>query len=120
MRVNRKSNLPFVLKKMFVEKKQRAVLFLIKELGYTQREAQRFIARERLHVDGEIIKKPSQEIEGEIEFIMFEPITRGLQPTAEYEKFVSEELVSYVLRHQHLLSDQIKRASISSTIVVQW
>jgi hypothetical protein len=28
---------------------------------------------------------------------------------AEYEKLVGEELVPYVLRHQHLLSDQIKR-----------
>jgi 23S rRNA pseudouridine1911/1915/1917 synthase len=84
---------------MFVEKKQRAVLFLIKELGYTQREAQRFIARGRLHVDGEIIKKPSQEIEGEIEFIMFDPITRGLEPTFEEEKFVVFDKPSGVLVH---------------------
>ena len=91
--------MPFVLKKMFVEKKQRAVLFLIKKLGYTQREAQRFIARERLHVDGVPIQKPSQEIEGEIEFIMFEPITRGLEPTVEYDKFVVFDKPSGVLIH---------------------
>ena len=91
--------MPFVLKKMFVEKKQRAVLFLIKELGYTQREAQRFIARERLHVEGIPIQKPSQEIEGEIEFIMFEPITRGLEPTVEYDKFVVYDKPSGVLIH---------------------
>ena len=91
--------MPFVLKKMFVEKKQRAVLFLIKELGYTQKEAQRFIARGRLHVEGEAIQKPSQEIEGDIEFIMFEPITRGLEPTVEYDKFVLFDKPSGVLVH---------------------
>jgi len=91
--------MPFVLKKMFVEKKQRAVLFLIKELGYTQREAQRFIARERLHVEGTPIQKPSQEIQGDIEFIMFEPITRGLEPTVVYEKFVAFDKPSGVLVH---------------------
>jgi len=84
---------------MFVEKKQRAVLFLIKELGYTQKEAQRFIARGRLHVEGEAIQKPSQEIEGDIEFIMFEPITRGLEPTVEYDKFVVFDKPSGVLVH---------------------
>jgi len=84
---------------MFVEKKQRAVLFLIKELGYTQREAQRFIARDRLHVEGVPIEKPSQEIEGDIEFIMFEPITRGLEPTVEYDKFVVFDKPSGVLIH---------------------
>jgi len=90
---------PFVLKKMFVEKKQRAVLFLIKELGYTQKESQRFIARGRLHVEGKPIEKPSQEIEGDIEFIMFEPITRGLKPNIEYEKFVVFDKPSGVLIH---------------------
>ena len=91
--------MPFVLKKMFVEKKQRAVLFLIKELGYTQKESQRFIARGRLHVEGKPIEKPSQEIEGDIEFIMFEPITRGLKPNIEYEKFVVFDKPSGVLIH---------------------
>jgi len=84
---------------MFVEKKQRAVLFLIKELGYTQKEAQRFIARGRLHVEGEAIQKPSKEIEGDIEFIMFEPITRGLEPTVVYDKFVVFDKPSGVLVH---------------------
>ena len=84
---------------MFVEKKQRAVLFLIKELGYTQKESQRFIARGRLHVEGKPIEKPSQEIEGDIEFIMFEPITKGLEPTVVYDKFVVFDKPSGVLIH---------------------
>jgi len=91
--------LPFVKKKLFVEKKQRAVLFLINELGYTQREAQRFISKGRVLVDGEKMLKTAGEIEGEIEFIYFEPITKGLEPTFEEEEFVVFDKPSGVLVH---------------------
>ena len=91
--------MPFILKKMFVTGKQRAFLFLIKELGYTQKEAQSFIARGRLIVNGEVMCKSSQEIEGEIEFIYFEPITRGLKVHAEYDQFVVFDKPSGVLIH---------------------
>ncbi|MCF6339744.1 MAG: RluA family pseudouridine synthase [Sulfurimonas sp.] len=91
--------MPFILKKIFVEKKQRAFKFLIKELNYTQKEAQRFIAKSRLLINGEVMNKSSQEIEGEIEFIYFEPITRGLKPTAEYDEFIVFDKPSGVLVH---------------------
>jgi len=91
--------LPFVLKKMFVSEKQRAFLFFIKELGYTQKEAQSFIARGRLLIDGEIMNKSSQEIEGKIEFIHFEPISRGLKVHVEYEQFVVFDKPSGILIH---------------------
>jgi 23S rRNA pseudouridine1911/1915/1917 synthase len=91
--------LPFILKKIFVEEKQRAFKFFIKELGYTQKESQRFIARGRLLINGEIMNKSSQEIEDEIEFIYFEPTTKGLKPTIEYEEFVVFDKPSGVLIH---------------------
>ena len=91
--------MPFILKKMFVSEKQRAFLFLIKELGYTQKEAQRFIARGRLLINGEIMDKSSQEIEGEIEFIYFEPTSRGLKVHAEYDQFVVFDKPSGILIH---------------------
>ena len=91
--------MPFVLKKMFVSEKQRAFLFFIKELGYTQKEAQSFIARGRLLIDGEIMNKSSQEIEGKIEFIHFEPISRGLKVHVEYEQFVVFDKPSGILIH---------------------
>ncbi len=91
--------MPFILKKIFVEEKQRAFKFLVKELKYTQKESQRFIAKGRLLVNGEVMNKSSQEIEGEIEFIYFEPITRGLKPTAKYDEFVVFDKPSGVLIH---------------------
>lgn len=91
--------MPFILKKIFVKEKQRAFKFFIKELGYTQKEAQRFIARGRLLVNGEVMSKSSQDIEGEIEFIYFEPATRDLKPTAIYDEFVVFDKPSGILIH---------------------
>ena len=91
--------MPFVSKKLFISKKQKAFLYLIKELEYTQKEAQRFISKGRLSVDGEVITKASQEIEGEIEFIYFDPITKGLKPTVVYDEFVVFDKPSGLLIH---------------------
>jgi len=91
--------LPFVKKKMFAKEKQKAFLFLVKELGYTQKEAQRFISKGRVLVDGEKMTKTAGEIEGEFEFIYFEPITKGLVPHAVYEEFVIFDKPSGVLIH---------------------
>jgi len=106
--------LPFVLKKMYAEKKQRAFLYLIKELGYTQREAQRLIAKGRLLIDGEAMTKTTHELEGEFEFISFEPATRGLIPHAIYDEFVVFDKPSGVLIHpqnrntEYSLVDELK------------
>jgi 23S rRNA pseudouridine1911/1915/1917 synthase len=84
---------------MYAEKKQKAFLFLIKELGYTQREAQRFISKGRVLVNGEKMLKTAGEIEGEFEFIYFEPITKGLEPTFVEKEFVVFDKPSGVLIH---------------------
>lgn len=91
--------MPFVKKKMFVREKQKAFLYLMSEHGYTQREAQRFISKGRILVNDEKMLKTAGEIEGEIEFIYFEPITRGLAPTFVEEEFVVFDKPSGVLIH---------------------
>ncbi len=91
--------MPFVKNKYTVDKKQRAVFFLMNELGYSQRESQRFISKGRILVDGEKMVKTAGEIEGEIEFIHFEPITKGLVPSFEEKEFVVFDKPSGVLVH---------------------
>lgn len=91
--------MPFVLKKMFAQRKQKAFLYLIKELDYTQKEAQRLIAKGRLFVDGKAMTRTAGEIEGEFEFIYFQPVTKGLVPTAVYDEFVLFDKPSGVLIH---------------------
>ncbi len=91
--------MPFVKKKMFVKEKQKAFLYLMHEHGYTQREAQRFISKGRVLVGGEKMLKTAGEIEGEIEFIYFEPMTKGLEPTFVEKEFVVFDKPSGVLIH---------------------
>jgi len=106
--------LPFVKKKFYAKVKQKAFLFLISELGYPQREAQRFISKGRVLVDGEKMLKTAGEIEGEFEFIYFEPITRGLKTTFEEKEFMVFDKPSGVLVHPqtkktpYSLTDEIK------------
>jgi len=97
--IKKELNLPFVIKKMFASKKQKAFLFLINELGYTQREAQRFISKGRVLVNGEKMMKTAGEVEGEFEFIFFDPITKGLEPTYVEDEFVVFDKPSGVLIH---------------------
>ena len=91
--------MPFVKKKMFAKEKIKAFLFLINELGYPQREAQRFISKGRVLVNGEKMLKTAGEIEGWFEFIYFEPITKGLVPPYVEEEFVLFDKPSGVLVH---------------------
>ena len=91
--------MPFVMKKMFAPVKQKAFLYLIKELDYTQKEAQRLIAKGRLFQDGLPMTRTAGEIEGEFEFIYFEPITKGLEATAVHDEFVVFDKPSGVLIH---------------------
>ena len=91
--------MPFVKKKMFAQEKQKAVIYLIRELGYTQKEAQRFISKGRILVNGEKMVKTAGEIEGEFEFIYFEPITKGLVPNHIDDEFVLFDKPSGVLIH---------------------
>jgi 23S rRNA pseudouridine1911/1915/1917 synthase len=87
------------MKKMFAREKQKAFLFLINELGYTQNEAQRFISKGRVLVNGEKMTKTAGEVEGEFDFIYFEPMTKGLEPTFVEDEFVVFDKPSGVLIH---------------------
>jgi len=106
--------LPFVKKKFIVEPKQKLPLFLMKKFGYTQAEAQRLVAKGRVLVDGEAVTKSSLFVEGEIEFIYFEPISQGLKPTYKEQEFVVFDKPSGVLIHpqnrftEYSLIDELK------------
>jgi len=105
---------PFVINKMFAKEKMRAFLYLVKELGYTQKEAQRMIAKGRLHVEGKPVTKSSYELQGEFELIEFEPVSKGLKPTFVEKDFVVFDKPSGVLIHpqnrhtEYSLIDELK------------
>jgi len=106
--------LPFKLKSFCSPKKQRAFKFLIDELGLTQKESQRHIANGRLFINGEVMTIPTAEVEGDFEFVVYEPSTRGLKPSYIEEKFVVFDKPSGVLIHpqnrntEYSLVDELK------------
>ncbi len=106
--------MPFVKKKLHSPIRQKAFLFLIRELGYTQKEAQRLIAKGRLLINDEPMTYTAGYIEGEFEFIYFEPITKGLIPLFQTIDFVMFDKPSGVLIHPqsrntpYSLLDEIK------------
>ncbi len=91
--------MPFVVKEFEVKEKTKAFLFLMKEMGYTQKEAQRLISRGRLQVNGEVMKHTAGYFEGRISFICFEGISRGLKPVFETPDFAIYDKPSGVLVH---------------------
>ena len=91
--------MPFVVKEFYVKEKTKAFLFLMKEMDYTQKEAQRIIARGRLQVNGEVMKHTAGYFEGTISFICFEGISRGLKPVFETLDFAIYDKPSGVLVH---------------------
>lgn len=91
--------MPFIIKKMFAQERESAFLFFKRELGYSQRDIQRYIAVGRVLINGVPITKPSDFLEGEFEFIFFEPISKGLAPHVVDEKFVVFDKPSGMLIH---------------------
>ena len=91
--------MPFALKKFDVIEKTKGVLFLINELGYTQKEAQRLISKGRLSVNGEVMSRTSGFVEGKVSLICFEPESRGLKPIFETPEFAIYDKPTGVLVH---------------------
>ncbi len=91
--------MPFVVKKFFAKEKTKLFLYLMRELGYTQKEAQRIISKGRVFVDGEAFIKTGGFVEGEFELVEFEPMTKGLRPIIEEEHFVVFDKPTGLLVH---------------------
>ncbi len=71
----------------------------MRELDYTQRDAQRYIAKGRIFVDGEVMRDPGGIVEGVFQCVLFEPSTRGLEPVFQTDLFALFDKPSGVLVH---------------------
>ncbi len=91
--------MPFVIKEYELKEKVKAVLFLIHELGYTQKEAQRMVSKGRLSMNGEVMSRTSGYLEGKVSFICFEPESRGLDPIFQTPDFAVYDKPSGVMVH---------------------
>ncbi len=106
--------MPFITKKLHAPIRQKAFRFLMQELGIPQSEAQRLIAKGRLSQEGVVMSNNAGFIEGEFDFICFEPVTLGLLPTFVEEEFAVYDKPSGLLVHPqnrhtpYSLNDEIK------------
>jgi len=106
--------LPFITKKLHAPTRQKAVLFLIRELGLSQPEAQRLVAKGRLSQEGVVMSNQMGFIEGDFDFICFEPLSMGLPATFVTPDFAVYDKPSGVLVHPqsrrtaYSLNDEIK------------
>jgi 23S rRNA pseudouridine1911/1915/1917 synthase len=106
--------MPFIHKQFHVQTKTPAFLFLIKELGMSQKIAQRMISKGRLLCNGEYVIKDSYQLQGKVELIDFEAASRGLKPIFVTNDFALFDKPSGVLIHPqnrhtpYSLIDEIK------------
>ncbi|BDY13132.1 RluA family pseudouridine synthase [Hydrogenimonas cancrithermarum] len=70
----------FINRDYFAKEPIPAFLFLMRQLGVKQGEAQKIVATGRLVVDGEVVRHSGQRIEGQIQIKVFVPETRGERP----------------------------------------
>ncbi len=89
----------YKLKKFLVKRKVKAFKFLMDNFNISQKEAQRWMDKNRVIVDGEVLNKKSASIEGEVEVIHFVPSTKNLLPIFETSDFAVFDKPSGVLVH---------------------
>jgi 23S rRNA pseudouridine1911/1915/1917 synthase len=106
--------MPFITKKLHSSTRQMALPFLMEELGLSRSEGQRLISRGRLTQNGIVMCDQFGFIEGDCEFICFEPVTRGFKPMFVANDFAVYDKPSGLSVHPHsrqspyTLNDEIK------------
>jgi len=96
--------MPFVKEKFIVKEKSLAFLYVMSALNYTQGQAQRHIAKDRLIIDGESMTYTGATIEGDVEMVFFRPKGKGLRPTFQNNDFMLFEKPSGVLVHPNTMA----------------
>jgi len=94
----------YVRKKRQIDDELRAYKFLIDEFGCTMKEAQKWIDKKRVFVDGKILEKKNCMVKGSVEVIVFEPHSSGLLPIFETPYFAIFDKPSGLLIHPNKLS----------------
>ena len=106
--------MPFIHKRFQVLEKIPAYIFLMREVGMSQKIAQRMIAKGRLICNGEFVPKHQTLLQGKVELIDFVAVSRGLQPIFVTSDFALFDKPSGVLIHPqnrhtpYSLIDEIK------------
>lgn len=91
--------MPYKKQKLNLEKPTLAFKFLMNEFDLSMKEAQRWIDRYRLYQNDTCIKEKNAKLKGEVEVVVYIPISRGLEPVYEEDEFAIFDKPSGVLVH---------------------
>ena len=106
--------MPFRKKKIFIRNETKAFIFLMKTFDISQKEAQKWIDKKRVFVNGKVLVKKAALIKGEVEVSLYEPNPIGLKPIFQTEDFAIFDKPSGLLVHpknretQHSLTDEVR------------
>ncbi len=106
--------MPFRKKKIFIRNETKAFIFLMKTFDISQKEAQKWIDKKRVFVNGEVLVKKAALIKGKVEVSLYEPNPIGLKPIFHTEDFAIFDKPSGLLVHpknretQHSLTDEVR------------
>jgi len=95
----RGGEVPFVKKEFFIQEPLHGFVFIMRELGMTQAQAQRLIDRGRLLIEGAPMKDKAARISGKIEIVLFDPQSRGNTPIFVTPDFLIFDKPSGILVH---------------------
>lgn len=83
----------------------KAYKFLMNQFNINMSEAQKWIDKKRVYLDGKILEIKNANIKGNVEIIFFKPNPAGLKPIFETEDFAVFDKPSGVLVHPNNLAD---------------
>lgn len=98
--------LGYIRKKFKIINNIKAYKFLINEFNLSMNEAQRWIDKKRVYLDGRVLKIKNLDIKGNVEVIFFKPESSKLKPIFETDYFAVFDKPSGVLVHPNKLSSQ--------------
>jgi 23S rRNA pseudouridine1911/1915/1917 synthase len=96
--------MPFVKERFFIEEETIAFVYVMRTLNFTQGKAQSHIAKGRLLINGESMRRTGQRIQGEIEMVFFRPQGKNVRPTFQNKDFMLFEKPSGTLVHPNTMT----------------
>ena len=98
----------------FINEETKAFRVVMDKLACSLRDAQRYIDKQRLFCEDEIVSQKSRYIKGKISLIIFKPNTKGLIPIFQTDDFAIFDKPSGLLVHpknrhtSYSLTDEVK------------
>ena len=86
-------------KKFFVENEIKLFLFLMRNFNISQGQAQRMIDKKRVYQNKKPLTDKKATVYGEVDILVFEPITKGLKPIFETKDFAIFDKPSGLIVH---------------------